>query len=89
MLMEYHNITMFAGTMEITIRRESGDLLELAKTKPIPSGYLLHSHGFSMALIEIDGSPFLKTHGDDFPWLTVNVIIRGYVHVSGQITIIH
>ena len=29
----------------------------------IPSGYLLHSHGFSMALIEIDGLPNLKMGG--------------------------
>ena len=29
----------------------------------IPSGYLLHSHGFSMALIEIDGLPNLNMGG--------------------------
>jgi len=28
-----------------------------------PSGYLLHSHGFSMTLIEIDGLPNLKMGG--------------------------
>jgi len=37
----------------------------------LPSVYLLHSHGISMALIEIDGLPFLIAWVD-FPWRTVS-----------------
>ena len=33
-------------------------------------------HGFSMALIEIDGLPNLKNANGDFPWLALLVITR-------------
>ena len=42
--------------------------------------WLLHSHGFSMALIEIDGLPF-AIKWVDFPWLFYNqMVIFGNLH---------
>jgi hypothetical protein len=39
-----------------------------ASAKPV----LTVRHGFSMALIEIDGLPFCKKIREDFPWRTVS-----------------
>ena len=44
----------------------------------LPSGNLLHSHGFSMALIEIDGFTALK-NGDFFFHGKLLVITRWYI----------
>ena len=49
----------------------------------LPSGYGWHSHGFSMALIEIGGLPFLIAWVDS-PWRTVShnqMVLSIYIYI--------